>query len=62
VGLWFVAIAGFSATALSVALVFVPPPDTANVMNYEVNLIGQAVLVIGVGALLYWWSGRASQT
>lgn len=61
VGLWFVAIAGFSATALSVALVFVPPPDTANVMNYEVNLIGQAVLVIGVGALLYWWSGRGTK-
>ena len=59
-GLWFVAIAGFSATAISVALVFIPPPDTVNVLNYEVNLIGQGALVIGAGALLYWWSGRRS--
>ena len=57
-GLWFVAIAGFSATAISVALVFIPPPDTVNVLNYEVNLIGQGALVIGAGALLYWWSSR----
>jgi len=57
-GLWFVATAGFLATATSVALVFVPPPDTVNVLNYEVNLIGQAALVIGVGAALYWWSAR----
>jgi amino acid transporter len=57
-GLWFVGTAGFLATATSVALVFVPPPDTVNVLNYEVNLIGQAALVIGVGAALYWWSAR----
>jgi amino acid transporter len=57
-GLWFVAIAGFAATAISVALVFIPPPDTVNVLNYEVNLIGQGALVIGAGALLYWWSTR----
>ena len=57
-GLWFVTIAGFAATAISVALVFVPPPDTANVLNYEVNLIGQGALVIGAGAALYWWSTR----
>jgi glutamate:GABA antiporter len=57
-GLWFVATAGFLATATSVTLVFVPPPDTVNVMNYEVNLIGQAAIVIGVGIALYWWSAR----
>jgi amino acid transporter len=57
-GLWFVAMAGFLATATSVALVFVPPPDTVNVINYEVNLIGQAAIVIGVGIALYWWSAR----
>ena len=57
-GLWFVATAGFLATATSVALVFVPPPDTVNVLNYEVNLIGQSAIVIGVGVALYWWSAR----
>ena len=58
-GLWLVATAGFLATATSIALVFVPPPDTVNVLNYEVNLIGQSALVIGVGIALYWWSTRA---
>ncbi len=57
-GLWCVATAGFLATAISVALVFVPPPDTVNVLNYEVNLIGQSAIVIGVGVALYWWSTR----
>ncbi len=57
-GMWIVATAGFFATATSVALVFVPPPDTVNVLNYEVNLIGQAAIVIGVGIALYWWSAR----
>jgi glutamate:GABA antiporter len=60
-GLWLAAAAGFAATAISVALVFVPPPDTVNVLNYEANLIGQAALVLGIGALLYWWSRRASR-
>jgi len=57
-GLWFVATAGFLATATSIALVFVPPPDTVNVLNYEANLIGQSALVLGAGVALYWWSAR----
>ncbi len=55
-GLWLVAAAGLAATATSMALVFVPPPDTVNVLNYEVNLIGQSAIVIGLGVALYWWS------
>jgi hypothetical protein len=47
---------GFIATLISVALVFVPPAGTENVLNYEANLIGQALLVIGVGAILFWRS------
>ena len=57
-GLWFVTTAGLLATATSVGLVFVPPPDTVNVLNYEINLIGQAAIVVGVGIALYWWSTR----
>ncbi len=57
-GLWLVAAAGTAATATSMALVFVPPPDTVNVLNYEVNLIGQSAIVIGLGVALYWWSAR----
>lgn len=59
-GLWFVAVAGFAATAISLTLVFVPPSGTENVVNYEVNLIGQAMIVLGVGVGLYWYSRRRS--
>jgi amino acid transporter len=61
-GLWVLSIAGFLATAISVALVFVPPPDTANVLNYEANLIGQAALVLAAGFGLYWWSQHRGGT
>jgi hypothetical protein len=57
-GLWAAAISGFLATAISVALVFVPPAGTGNVVNYEANLMGQAAIVLGVGVALYWFSRR----
>jgi amino acid transporter len=48
---------GFSATAVSLALTFVPPPG-ANALTFELNLIGQALLMLGVGAAFYTWSRR----
>ena len=60
VGLYVVAISGFAATAISVALLFVPPAGTANVLNYEVNLVGQGAVVLAIGAVLYWLSTRRS--
>ena len=57
-GLWAAAVLGFAATAVSVALVFIPPTGTRNVVNYEANLIGQAALVLGIGALIYWTAAR----
>jgi glutamate:GABA antiporter len=47
---------GFLATLISLALVFVPPAGTENVLNYEVNLVGQALIIIGVGGILFWRS------
>lgn len=52
--------AGFTATLVSLALVFVPPSGTANVLNYEVNLVGQALVILGIGALLFWRARRAA--
>ncbi len=57
-GLWLAASLGFAATAISVVLVFIPPTGTERVLNYEANLIGQAVLVLGAGALIYWIGTR----
>ena len=60
-GLWLIAGAGFLATAISLALLFVPPAGTENVINYEANLIGQAAIVLGVGWALYRFSARATR-
>jgi len=48
---------GFGATAVSLALTFLPPPGS-NVLNYETNLIVQAAAMLGAGAGLYAWSRR----
>ena len=51
------AVLGFAATAISLALTFLPPPG-ANALTYEVNLIVQAAVMLGVGVGLYLWSKR----
>ena len=48
---------GFAATAISLALTFVPPPGT-NALTYEVNLIVQAGITLGVGLGFYAYSRR----
>ena len=49
------ALLGFAATAISLALTFVPPPGS-NALTYEVNLIAQATIMLGLGVGLYLWS------
>jgi amino acid transporter len=58
VGLWLVMICGFVATVVSLALVFVPPSGTANVVNYEGNVLLQSAAVLGVGLVLYGMTRR----
>jgi amino acid transporter len=55
---WAAAGCGFLATFISIALVFVPPTGTENVLNYEANVVGQSVLLLIVGLGLYWISAR----
>jgi len=50
---------GFGATGISLALVFIPPPGT-NVVNFEVSLVGQALVIMGIGGFLFWRSRRTS--
>jgi len=54
------ALLGFAATTVSLALLFVPPSGTGNVLNYEVNLIGQALVIVGIGGILFWRSRTAA--
>jgi amino acid transporter len=53
--LWTIAITGAAATAIALALTFVPPPGS-NTATYEFNLIGQAGIMLGTGIVLYWLS------
>ena len=48
---------GFAATFVSLALTFLPPPGS-NVLTFEMNLIVQAAIVLGVGVAFYAWSRR----
>jgi amino acid transporter len=50
--------AGFVATLISLGLATVPPPGTENVMDYEVKIIALTLLVIAVGAVLFWRARR----
>lgn len=52
-GVWAAAGCGFLATLLAIGLVFVPPPGTENVVNYEANLAGQSLLLFAVGLAFY---------
>jgi amino acid transporter len=52
--------AGFLATLISLALVFVPPAGTENVLNYEVNILLQALVIIAIGAVLFWRAQKLS--
>jgi amino acid transporter len=53
-GAWAIGGCGLLATAISMGLLFVPPTGTENVLNYEVNLIGQTALLIGIGMAFYF--------
>ncbi len=56
--LFGLAVLGFVATAVSVALVFIPPAGTTHVVNYETNLVAQSALILAIGAVFYWRARR----
>jgi len=58
IGLGLTVAFGLLATAVSMILVFVPPPGTENVWNYEANVIVQTALILGAGLGVLLWSRR----
>jgi glutamate:GABA antiporter len=58
IGIQVAAVVGLIATAIAMALVFIPPAGTANVLNYEANLIWQTGAVIAAGFGLYLFGRR----
>jgi len=61
-GAWAMAGCGMLATLVAMGLVFVPPPGTENVLNYEANLIGQAAVLIGIGMAIYFSHDRSQRS
>jgi amino acid transporter len=61
-GMWVIAGCGLSATLVSIGLVFVPPLGTENWLNYEVNVIGQAVLLLAVGMAFFYGAQRRTRS
>ena len=55
---WLIAGCGFLATLIAIGLVFVPPPDTDSIFNYQTNLVGQALLLFAIGFVFYAASRR----
>jgi amino acid transporter len=53
-----IAACGFLATLIAIALVFVPPPGTENILNYEANLAGQSLLLFIIGFAFYAFARR----
>jgi amino acid transporter len=60
-GLRVAAAVGLLATVIAMVLVFVPPAGTANVLNYEVNLIWQTAAVVATGVGLYAFTRRKTR-
>jgi amino acid transporter len=60
-GLGLTVASGLLATAVSMALVFVPPPGTVNVWNYEANVIVQTATILVAGLAVLRWSRRRSE-
>jgi amino acid transporter len=52
-GLRFAMIVGITATLGSIALLFVPPPGTESVLNFELNILAQSVAVLASGLIFY---------
>lgn len=49
---WLVAATGLASTSVSIVLLFVPPAGTSSPLLFEVNMIGQALALVGAGLLL----------
>lgn len=54
-----VMIVGIVATTASIALLFVPPPGTESVLNFELGILLQSAAVLAAG-LLFYRRGRAA--
>ncbi|MGQ0764293.1 MAG: APC family permease [Gemmatimonadota bacterium] len=47
-------ISGLAITALAMAIACIPPPGTANILLFEIKVLGGSLLFVGAGLVLYW--------
>jgi len=57
-GVWIAAGLGFLVVLLGIVLSLIPPGDTANKFNFEVELVGATSFAIALGLLLYYLGSR----
>ncbi len=51
-------IVGFTTTTIAIVLSFIPPPDEPNQLLAVIKIAGGTVLLLGLGAGLYWLGRR----
>lgn len=54
VGAYFLAFSGIAVTVFAIILAFVPPPGTANTLEYELKAGGGVAALLLLGGILYW--------
>jgi amino acid transporter len=50
---------GFLASALAIAIAFIPPEEVGNAVLFEVKMAAGVLLTLGVGLAFYWKARRA---
>ena len=54
----FMALLGLLTTTISSVLACIPPEDDPNKIFAVIKLIGSSAVLVGVGAVIYWWGKR----
>jgi len=54
----FLGALGFFTTAVSIVLACVPPDDEPNKMLAVVKVVGSSIVLVGIGAIVYWLGSR----
>ena len=57
----FAAIGGLAATVVGGAVAFVPPRQVDSVWRFELKMVGNCTLFLGMAAVLFWYYSRRRQ-
>jgi amino acid transporter len=52
------AVVGFTTSLITIAVSFLPSPEEANPKLAILKIVGGTLVLVGVGAMVYWWGKR----